>query len=73
VVLQTRGENECSDGGSSSGVAVSGEECRRKRHKRGSETAVVCNTLLYRTLGKTEDFDGHLIGKDSFLDPLTLL
>lgn len=50
MVLQIRGENECSDGDSSSGVAVPGEEHSRKRHKQDSETAVVCNTLLYMTL-----------------------
>lgn len=73
MVLQSRGENECSDGDSSSGVAVPGEEHRRKRHKQGSETVVVCNTLLYMILSKIEYLDEHLIGKDSFLDPLTLL
>ena len=49
MVLQIRGESICSDG-DSSGVAVPGEECRRKRYKQDSETAVVCNTVLYITL-----------------------
>jgi hypothetical protein len=50
VVHQSRGENKCSDGDASSGVAVPGEDHRRKRHKQDSGTAVVCNTLLYMTL-----------------------
>ena len=49
MVLQSRVENECSDGDSSSGVAVPGEEHRRKRHKQVSGTEVVCNTVLYMT------------------------
>jgi hypothetical protein len=49
-VLQSRGESEYSDGYSSSGVAVPGEEHRGKRHKQDNETAVVCNTVLYMTL-----------------------
>lgn len=52
MVLQSRGESKCSDGDSSSDVAVPGEECRRKRHKQDSETAVVCNTVLYIHLEK---------------------
>jgi hypothetical protein len=50
VMLQSRGESECSDADSSTGVVVPGEEHRRKRHKQDSETAVVCNTVLYMTL-----------------------
>ena len=47
MVLPNRGESEYSDGYSSTGVAVPGEEHRRKRHKQDRKTAVVCNTLLY--------------------------
>jgi hypothetical protein len=64
-VLQSRGESVCSDGDIGSGVAVPGEEHRKKRRKQDSETAVVRNTVLYMTLCKTEYLDEKLIGKDS--------
>jgi hypothetical protein len=65
VVPQSRGESVCSDGDISSGVAVPGEEHRRKRHKEDSETAVVRCTVLYMTLCKIEYLDEQLIGKYS--------